>query len=276
MQVSRTTKILRVLVLVFYLVFSLFPIYWMFITSLKTDKEVYIENPTYYPHNPTFENYRSIYEGRPYAAYTLNSILITFGTTGACIVFGTIAAYGFSRFRFFGNKTLRYSLLISRVFPPISLIVPFFMIIGWLRLYDTKMANIIVNTYMWLPFFIWITIGFFDTVPKELEESAQIDGASRFQTFFRISMPLALPGIAAASIITFLETWKEFLYNLVLSPTSNAKNLSVGASDFIADMFISWEQMGAGAIIASIPAFIFVIFFQKYIVQGLTAGSVKG
>jgi len=276
MKLSRSSKILRVLVLVLYLVFSLFPIYWMFITSLKSDNEVYINNPTYYPHEPTMDNYISIYTGRPYAAYTMNSIIITFGTTAACIVFGTVAAYGFSRFKFFGNRTLRYSLLVSRVFPPISLIVPFFMMIGFLRIYDTKLANIIVNTYMWLPFFIWITIGFFDTVPRELEESAQIDGASRMQVFFRISMPLALPGVAAASIITFLETWKEFIYNLVLSPTANAKNLSVGASDFIADMFISWEEMGAGAIIASIPAFIFVIFFQKYIVQGLTAGSVKG
>ena len=129
---------------------------------------------------------------------------------------------------------------------------------------------------MWLPFTIWINIGFFDTIPKELDEAARIDGSSRLQTFFRIALPLALPGVAASSIITFLGTWNEFLYNLILAPTSNSKNLSVGASDFIADMFISWNQMGAGSIIACIPAFIFVIFFQRYIVQGLTSGSVKG
>ena len=276
MKQTPRQKIGHIVVLVLYLLFALFPIYWMFITGLKTDSEIYSPQPTVYPHNPTFENYVSIYEGRPYTQYTINSIVISVGTTLVCIAFGTIAAYGFSRFRFPGNRTLRYTLLVSRIFPPISLIVPFFLIIGALRLYDTKLAQIIINTYMWLPFFIWINIGFFDSIPRELDESARIDGATRFQSFFRISLPLAVPGIGAASIIAFLETWKEFIYNLVLAPTPNAKNLSVGASDFIADMFISWGEMGAGAMIAAIPAFVFVIFFQRYIVQGLSSGAVKG
>ncbi len=175
-----------------------------------------------------------------------------------------------------GNRALRYIFLASRVFPPISLIIPIFLMVGWIRLYDTVLAQVIVNTYMWLPFYIWINIGFFDTIPRELDQAAQLDGCSRMQSFLRIAFPLALPGVAASSIIAFLGTWNEFLYNLILGPTPRSKNLSVGASDFIADMFVSWNQMAAGAIIACLPAIIFVVFFQRYIVKGLTSGAVKG
>ena len=275
-KLKNKNKSLAIIVLTVYFLFSLFPIYWMVITSIKTDEEIHTPKPTYFPKKPTFNNYISIFKTRPYLRYTYNTIVISIGATLSCITFGTIAAYGFSRYKFKFNMLLRYTFLGIRVFPPISLIVPFFMMIGWLRLYDTLLAQIIIGTYMWLPFTIWINIGFFDTIPRELDEAARIDGSSRFQTFFRIALPLALPGIAASSIITFLGTWNEFLYNLILAPTSRSKNLSVGASDFIADMFISWNQMGAGAVIACIPAFIFVIFFQRYIVQGLTSGSVKG
>jgi len=275
-RVLRKTKLLPKLVLIVYFVVNLFPIYWIFITSLKTDKEIYQPRPTFLPREPTLGNYKAIFTTRPYLKYTLNTILISVGTTATCVAFGVLAAYGFSRFKFSGNKALRYLFLSSRVFPPIALIIPIFMMMGWLGLYDTITAQIIVNTYMWLPFFIWINIGFFDSIPREIDQAAQIDGCGRMQALFKVALPLAVPGIAASSIIAFLGTWNEFLYNLILGPTPASKNLSVGASDFIADMFVSWNQMAAGAIISCLPAFIFVIFFQRYIVTGLTAGSVKG
>ena len=274
--VSRKGKWLAALVLIVYFIINLFPMYWILVTSLKKDAEVYTPRPTFVPLHPTLDNYVSIYTTRPYLKYTVNTILISVGATLSCVVFGTVAAYGFSRFRFAGNRALRYIFLASRVFPPISLIIPIFLMVGWIRLYDTVLAQIIVNTYMWLPFFIWINIGFFDTIPRELDQAAQIDGCSRMQSFLRIAFPLSLPGVAASSIIAFLGTWNEFLYNLILGPTPRAKNLSVGASDFIADMFVSWNQMAAGAIIACVPAIVFVVFFQRYIVKGLTSGAVKG
>lgn len=273
---KSNNKIVAIVVLVIYFTINLFPIYWIFVTSIKTNEEVYTPNPVFVPKDPTLENYTEIYTTRPYMRYTYNTIVISVGATAACILFGSFASYGFSRFKFSGNRVLRYIFLASRIFPPISLITPLFMIVGWVGLYNTITAQIIVNTYMWLPFFIWINISFFDSIPKELDQAAQIDGCTRMQSYFRVALPLSMPGIAASSIIAFLGTWNEFLYNLILAPTKNAKNLSVGASDFIADMFVSWNQMSAGAIIACIPAFIFVIFFQKYIVTGLTSGSVKG
>lgn len=272
----RKGKPVAKLFLLVYFIVNLFPVYWIFITSLKTDSEIYRPQPTFIPQKPTLENYARIFTTRPYLKYTMNTILIAVGSTATCIAFGVLAAYGFSRFKFSGNRTLRYLFLSSRVFPPISLIIPIFMMAGWVGLYDTIAAQIFVNTYMWLPFFIWINIGFFDSIPREIDQAAQIDGCGRMQAFFKVALPLSVPGIAASSIIAFLGTWNEFLYNLILGPTPASKNLSVGASDFIADMFVSWNQMAAGAIISCLPAFIFVIFFQRYIISGLTAGSVKG
>ena len=269
------------LVLLIYIVFNLFPIYWMFVTSVKSDTEVYSTKPTLIPQQPTFGNYVEIFTTRPYFRYTFNTVTIALTTTFLCILLGSISAYGFSRFHFFGNKFWRYVIIGSRIFPPISLIVPFFILFGrlenWfgIQFIDTLRAQIIVNTYMWLPFSIWIMMGFFDVLPKELDEAAKIDGCTRFQSFRKVIFPLAFPGIAATGIIAFMGTWNEFMFNLILAPTPAAKNLSVGASDFIADMFVSWNHMGAGAMIASLPAFLFIIFFQRYIVSGLVAGAIK-
>ncbi|GAK58498.1 sugar ABC transporter permease protein [Candidatus Vecturithrix granuli] len=264
-----------------FLLVNLFPIYWMFVTSVKIDIEVYSAKPTLIPQQPTFRNYVEIFTTRPYFRYTFNTIMISLATTFFCVILGSVSAYGFSRFHFFGNKFWRYIIIGSRVFPPISLIVPFFILFGklenWfgIQFIDTLHAQILVNTYMWLPFSIWIMLGFFDVLPRELDEAAKIDGCTRFQSFRKIIFPLAFPGIAATGIIAFMGTWNEFMFNLILAPTPAAKNLSVGASDFIADMFVSWNHMGAGAMIASLPAFIFIIFFQRYIVSGLVAGAIK-
>jgi len=269
-------KIIIFGVLGFYLLINLFPIYWMFATSLKTDEEVYLPKPVYFPRNPTFRNYQIIFTTRPFGKYTFNTAYISIWVAVICALFGSLAAYGFSRFRFAGREGLRYLVLATRIFPPIALVIPFFIIFGHLGLIDTLTGQILVNVYMWLPFSIWILIGFFNSLPRELDEAALIDGCSYFQVFSRILFPLIFPGIAATSIIAFMGTWNEFLFNLIMAPTPAAKNLSVGASDFIADMFISWNQMGAGAMITSIPAFVFILFFQKYIVSGLTKGAIKG
>lgn len=277
----KKPQIIAYIVLLIYLVINLFPVYWMFVTSLKIDTEVYTAKPTLIPRQPTFKNYIEIFTTRPYFRYTFNTIMIAVVTTFLCVIIGSISAYGFSRFRFFGNQFWRYVIIGSRIFPPISLIVPFFILFGklenWfgMQFIDTLHAQIIVNTYMWLPFSIWIMLGFFDVLPKELDEAAKIDGCTRFQSFRKVLFPLAFPGIAATGIIAFMGTWNEFIFNLILAPTPAAKNLSVGASDFIADMFVSWNHMGAGAMIASLPAFLFIIFFQRYIVSGLVAGAIK-
>jgi multiple sugar transport system permease protein len=269
-------KIAAYLVIIFYLAFALFPLYWMFITGIKTNTEVYANRPTYIVQHPTLDNFKSILKGRPTLYYFRNTLIISLTTTFLCLTAGTIAAYGFARYKYKGSSFIMFAILAMRIFPPIALIVPLYLMISNVGLIDTILGLIIVNLYLTLPFFIWIMKGFFETLPKELDEAARIDGCSRMQAFRRILLPISFPGMAAAAIITFMWTWNEFLFGMILSVTPAAKNISVGTVDFITDLNISWTQMSAYGFLACIPAFLFVIIFQRYIVKGLTSGAVKG
>jgi len=270
------SKVLSYTVIICYLMVVIFPFYWMIITGLKTNAEVYSNRPTYIVQHPTLENFKSVIKGRPTLYYFRNTIIVAFTTTIICILVGTIAAFGFARYKYKSSSFIMFCILAVRIFPPISLIVPLYLILSKIGFIDKLLGLIVVNIYLSLPFFIWIMKGFFESIPKELDEAARIDGCSRFQAFMRIIFPISFNGLAAASIITFLWSWNEFLFCQIFAVTPAAKNISVGAVDFITDLNISWNQMCAYGFMASIPAFIFIILFQKYIVQGLTAGAVKG
>jgi ABC-type glycerol-3-phosphate transport system permease component len=159
--------------------------------------------------------------------------------------------------------------------PPISLIVPFFKIATDLRITDTWTAIILTNIYMYLPFSVWLLKGFFDTIPRSLIDSAKIDGCTNFGAFRRIILPIARPGIAAAAILSFLFSWNEFIFPLILTNTEVAKTIPVGLYDFVGDQYVDYGSMAAATIIACLPALLFVIFFSRYIVSGLLAGAVK-
>ncbi|MGE5581298.1 MAG: carbohydrate ABC transporter permease [Bacillota bacterium] len=269
-------RIAAYLVIFFYLLIALFPLYWMFLTGIKPNAEIYSQRPTYIVQHPTLEHFQAIIKGRPTLFYFRNTAIIALATTFLCIGVGTIAAYGFAKYRFKGSNFILFSILAMRIFPPIALIVPLYFMISNIHLIDTVQGLIIVNLYLTLPFYIWIMRGFFQTLPKELDEAARIDGCSRMQAFRRVMLPISFPGMAAAAIITFMWTWNEFLFGMILSVTPAAKNISVGTVDFITDLNISWGQMSIYGFLACLPAFIFVIIFQRYIVKGLTAGAVKG
>ena len=269
-------KILVYLVIFCYLMVAVFPLYWMIVTGIKTNAEVYSDKPTYIPKHPTLENFKVIIQGRPTLYYFRNTMIIALVTTFICISIGTIAAFGFARYKYRGSAFIMFCILAVRIFPPISLVIPLYLMVSRLGLIDNLLGLIIVNVYLTLPFFIWIMKGFFESIPRELDEAARIDGCSRFQAFRLVIFPISFNGLAAASIITFMWTWNEFLFGQILAVTRASKNISVGTVDFVTDLFISWNQMCAYGFLASIPAFIFIILFQKYIVQGLTAGAVKG
>lgn len=273
---SARGRIGAYLVIAFYLALALFPLYWMFITGIKPTTEIYAHRPTYIVQHPTFENYQAILKGRPTLSYFRNTLIIALATTFLCIAIGTIASYGFARYKYRGSNFILFSILAMRVFPPIALIVPFYLMISQFNMIDTLQGLIIVNLYLTLPFYIWIMRGFFESLPKELDEAARIDGCSRMQAFRRILLPISFPGMAAAAIITFMWTWNEFLFGMILSVTPAAKNISVGTVDFITDLNISWGQISSYGFLACLPAFVFVIIFQRYIVKGLTSGAVKG
>ncbi|WP_254273778.1 carbohydrate ABC transporter permease [Haloarcula marina] len=260
-----------------------FPIYFIFITSIKPTSAVLDIPISFFPTQPTVSNYVEIFQNRPFELYTLNSLIVASTTTIICVTLGTVTGYSFSRYDFIGNKALLLSIVGARMIPPIALIVPFFSImsnpplIGWLTgsLYDTRIALILTYTFFNLPFAVWIMKNYFDGVPESLDEQARIDGCSRWEGFVKIILPMAKPGIAATAILAFIFSWNEFVFALVLTSSEQAQTLPIAVSLFVADDFVDWAHLAAGGMIAALPGILFGLFFQQYIVSGLTQGAVK-
>jgi multiple sugar transport system permease protein len=260
-----------------------FPIYYIVITSFKPSSEVLSIPITFVPHEPTLQNYVEIFANRPFETYTINSLVVASTTTIICVTLGTLSGYTFSRYDFLGNKALLLSIVAARMIPPIALIVPFFQImsnpplIGGLTgsLYDTKIALVLTYTFFNLPFAVWIMKNYFDGVPRSLDEQAKVDGCSTWEAFVKIILPVAKPGIAATAILAFIFSWNEFVFALVLTSSEASQTLPIAVSLFVADDFIDWAHLAAGGMIAALPGILFGLFFQRYIVSGLTQGAVK-
>lgn len=266
-------------VLAILILYFTFPIYWTFINSIKTLAGVHNFPPTLIPRQtiePLWQNYVDIWYDRTFNKYTLNSLVIAVSTTIIVMFFGTLAGYGFSRFRFPYDDYVFIAILGARLLPPVGMLVPFFSMFGDLNLLDTRTALIIVYTYMNLPLVVWLMRNFFVSIPSDLDEAAYIDGATRFQTFKDVILPLARPGIAASAILVFLFSWREFLFALVLTVSPASRTLPVGAVLFVEDVVVVWNYLAAAGFLAMLPALVFVVIFQRHIVSGLTAGAIKG
>ncbi|MFC4449648.1 carbohydrate ABC transporter permease [Halorussus aquaticus] len=260
-----------------------FPIYYIFVTSLKPTSAVVSLPVTFFPAEPTVSNYVEIFANRPFELYTFNSLVVASVTTVIVVSLGTVSGYTFSRYDFLGNKALLLSIVGARMIPPIALIVPFFQImsqpplVGGLTgsLYDTRIALVLTYTFFNLPFAVWIMKNYFDGVPRSLDEQAQVDGCSTWEGFVKIILPVAKPGIAATAILAFIFSWNEFVFALVLTSSEQAQTLPIAVSLFVADDFVDWAHLAAGGMIAALPGILFGLFFQRYIVSGLTQGAVK-
>lgn len=260
-----------------------FPIYYILITSFKTPRAAISLPVTFFPTEPTISNYVEIFANRPFELYTFNSLVVASVTTVITVSLGTVTGYTLSRYDFFGNKALLLSIVGARMIPPIALIVPFFQImqnpplIGGLTgsLYDTRIALILTYTFFNLPFAVWIMKNYFDGVPRSLDEQAEVDGCSTWEGFVKIILPVAKPGIAATAILAFIFSWNEFVFALVLTSSEASQTLPIAVSLFVADDFIDWAHLAAGGMIAALPGIVFGLFFQRYIVSGLTQGAVK-
>ncbi len=268
-------RIWQNILLSIYLAFTLLPILWTLGTSFKTTEEVYKIPPIVFP-KISFTNYIAIFKSRPFFQYTFNSLFVSVVVALICITVGAMAAYGFSSFKSKATKRFFGLVIGSRMIPPVCLITPFAIIFSRLSLIDTKLSMIIANISFNLPFSIWIMKNYFESIPKELDDAAQIDGCDNIDIFTLVKMPIAKPGIATAGIISFLFTWNEFVFAALLSRTPDSKTLPIGLTDFFMDDYILWNLLAAATIFVIIPAIIFVLFFQKHIVRGMTEGSIKG
>ncbi len=251
------------------------PIYWTVVTAFKPDVETYVFPPVYFPRHPSIIPFKLLFEDYPFLSYLRNSVIVATVTTAIVTVIGVFAAYGLSQYRFKGSGLLLYVLLGTRIIPPLSLLLPFYILVSRLGLADTLSSMIIANIYLTYPFAVLIIKPFFDAFPRELIDAAIVDGCSRTGALLRIVLPVGAPSIAASAIITYLWTWNEFIYAFVFTSTPAAQPITVGCFDCIGDIFVNWNQMCAGALTAALPGIIFVFIAQKYIIEGLTAGALK-
>jgi len=273
----RTARTIRraLLVLAVVVIFTiiLLPPLILFITSIKTEVDS-MSYPPKWIFTPTVKNYVEVFRTTRLLRYTLNSLIVASLNTAACLALGTLAAYGLARFRFRGSENLSFWMLSVRMMPPVAAIIPIYIIMKTVHLLDTPWALVIIYLTFNLPFVVWMMKGFFEDIPREIEESALIDGCSETAVFRRIALPLVAPGLAATAIIVFIFSWNEFLFALILTGT-RAVTLPVGIISFMKETGINWGYMTAGGVMALLPVIVFTVLVQKHLVKGLTMGALK-
>ena len=275
---QRWGKIGSHALLVPFLLFALFPFYFMAITSLKTDRELYDRQavPLLIRQGPTLQHYTRLLWETEFLTWTKNSLLVTFLATALSLVIGTVAAYALARLKFVAVGGLGTAIFVTYLVPTSLLFLPLAQVVNWLGLGDSKWALVVTYPTFLVPFCTWLLIGYFRTVPKEVEECALVDGATRIQALWRIILPIAVPGLVCAALFAFTLSWNEFIYALTFTSSSEEITASVGVtSELIRGDIYFWGQLMAGAMLGSVPIVILYVFFLDYYVSGLTAGAVK-
>ena len=275
---ARAKAALAGAIIVFALFYTIFPIYWIGLNSFKTDLDIFAVPPVWVDFKPTLLHYIATFIERPFLKFMLNSAIIALATTIVSLFFGTIAGYALARFSYPGRTKyhLSFWILSTRMMPPIVTIIPLFIFFTTLELLNTKTAVVIAYTGFNLPFVIWMMKGYFQELPKDLEESAMVDGDTRMGAFFRILLPLAKPGLAATAIFSLILAWNEMLLALILTETEKSVTLPIGIAGRVTQFQTFWGEISAAGFLASIPIVIFAFVVQRHLVRGLSFGAVKG
>ena len=263
--------------LFFFLFMTLLPFVWMFITSIKPDPELY--DPTLSPfivREPTLEHWKVLFQTTLFVDWAINTLWVAIASTALSLFAGVLAGYALSRLVFPGSTLYGIMIFITYLVPPTLLFIPLTGVVTWMGLQDTLSSLIFTYPTFLVPFSTWLLMGYFQTIPRELEECARIDGATRLQAMFKIVIPLAVPGILSAGIFAFTLSWNEFLYALVFIHSPENKTIPVGVSSELikGDVFF-WGSLMAGALLGSVPVAFVYSFFVEHYVSGMT-GAVKG
>lgn len=268
---------IRIIIVVVSLVMILFPLYWLLTSSLKIKGEYLSNPPVVVPSVLTGESYRSVFGKDHMLEIFLNTFVVAAASTVISVVFGSMAAYAVARGSIGKQAKKIFGLwfMVQKMYPAIATAIPVYLVMRTLHLIDTRTALVIMNTSFNLPLVIWLMMGFFEQLPKELEESAMLDGCGFTRRFFLIIFPLTKPGMIAAAILAFVGAWNEFLFACILS-INKSKTLPVLIAGFITDRGLEWGPMASTAVITLVPVLILVWALQKHFVQGLAMGAVKG
>jgi ABC-type glycerol-3-phosphate transport system permease component len=245
-------------------------------TSLKPASEIFLSPPTFVSSAWTIAAYTNLLVERPFARYFLNSLVVSLGSTLLSVTLAALAAYGFTRVPIRGAGALIVFLLFTKMLPETLLIIPYFRLMSELGLINTYLALILAYSSFSLPFSVWMLIGFFRSIPREIDEAAIVDGASRLTSFFRVVLPLARPGLVAVALFTFLLSWNSYVWALVLTTDPNMFVLSVGIANMVGEYRVQWNELMAGAVIAAVPVMVLYALLERHLVSAITAGAVKG
>jgi len=253
-----------------------FPFLWMLSTSVKQSSEVFASPPTLVPRHLTLGNFARLLTETNFATYFGNSLTVSFATVVLTLGVSAVGAYGLTRFRFPGRETIAALILLTYMFAPIMVIIPFYILVKQLGLVNTHLALVLSYTTFCLPFCLWLLRAFFQSVPLELEEAALVDGAHRGRAVWHVVLPLALPGIIAAGIFTFILAWNDFLFALVLISSDELKTLPVGVNDLFNATIVDWGMIMAAGVMITLPTVGFFVGVQRYLIRGWGSGGLKG
>lgn len=257
------------------LLFLLFPFYWTFVTSIKPEAELYGSVVTYWPRNVTFESYRKLFVDFNFLKPMGNSFVVAIITTLITLTVSMLASYSFSRFRFAGRKAFMVLFLTNNMFPTVLLLIPLYAIMRSMGLLYTPASLVLSYATFTIPFSVWLLNGFINDLPLSLEEAAMVDGCNRAQAFTRIIFPVLVPCLVATGVYIFMTSWNEYTFAVMFTNERN-RTIPVALKNLIGQLGVQWDLLTAGGIITIIPVCIMFFFAQKRLVEGLTAGAVKG
>jgi multiple sugar transport system permease protein len=273
---DRAQMFLRLLVLLPLMIFVLFPFYWVAVTSFKTTPQISARTSIFWPEPATIEQFRSLVQDTPFLTWFGNSVLVAAVSTVISVAFAALAAYALSRLKFLGAGMMTTAVLIVYLLPGTLLFIPLYQILSEIGLINTYGALISTYPTFLMPFATWVLIGYFRTIPVELEEAAMIDGASRLYAFWKITLPLAMPALLSVSLFAFTTAWNEFLFAFVFITSESLRTLPIGLQSLVVGDILPWGKLMAASLLTAVPVAVLYMYAQRYLVEGLTVGAVKG
>lgn len=253
-----------------------FPFLWMLSTALKPPGEVFAQPPSFIPREPTLDNFQRLFTATNFLTYFRNSVVVSGLAVLLTMVVSVAGGYSLTRFRYRGREAIARLILCTYMFAPIMVVIPFFILVKKAGIENTHLALVLAFTSFCLPFTLWLMRGFFETVPVELEEAALVDGAGRVRAVIHVVLPLALPGIIATSIFTFILAWNDYIFTRILISSDELKTLPVGVQDLFHSALIDWGLIMAAGVFITIPALAFFVAVQRHLVAGWGSGGLKG